>query len=73
MGVVQIMKCVPSYSKRSYKAVLAINMAAKGVIECTLYICNKTEHYSFKKWVCHADGEALNRRLAHIVSVLIMA
>ena len=38
-----------------------------------LYITNKMERFSFKKWACPAGCEAYKRRLAYTVTVRISA
>ena len=37
-----------------------------------LYISNKTEHFSYKKWVCHTGGKAFERGLACSAVILMM-
>ena len=40
-------KCVTSCQRRLRKAILAADVAAKGIMH-TFYYSNKTEHFSFK-------------------------
>ena len=53
------------------KAVLAIYIAVKEVLPP--FITNKTKRISLKVEVSYGGGEAFNRRLAHSVTLPIMA
>ena len=55
IGMVLVTKCVTSYNQEDKgEAALAVNIAAKDVL--SIFITNKTEHFS-SKWLCRKGGK----------------